>query len=95
MRFHIAARFHAFVNGLFRPPEERQTWFLYHRVLRHLQSECIEDSVGRVGLALRLAADLSDSFGLRDDHPHRDICVFIRLRYEDVVDPVIKRAYSE
>lgn len=72
MRFHIAARFHAFANGLFRSPEERETWFLYHRVLRHLENERLEDEAGRVDLSLKLVSDLADSFGLSEDHPHRD-----------------------
>ncbi len=71
MRFHFAARFHAFVNGLFRSPDERETWFLYHRVLRHLESEGLEDQTGRVGLALRFAGDLADNFGMSENHPHR------------------------
>lgn len=72
MRFHIAARFHALVNGLFRPPEERQTWFLYHRVLRLLENEGLQDQTGRVGLIIMLAGDLADVFGLPEDHPHRE-----------------------
>ena len=59
MQLHIAARFHAFVNGLFRPKEERQTWFLYHRVLRALEREGLEDNIGRAGFALMLAGDLA------------------------------------
>lgn len=72
MRFHIAARFHAFVNGLFRPKEERQTWHLYHRVLFLLERQGLEDDAGRAGLALMLADDLTDSFGMAEDHPHRE-----------------------
>ncbi|WP_417455885.1 type IV secretory system conjugative DNA transfer family protein [Kordiimonas sp.] len=72
MGFHIAARFHAFANGLFRPSEERKTWFLYHRVQFLLEREALEDTMGRAGLALMLAGDLADTFGLSEEHAHRN-----------------------
>ncbi|MFC3051388.1 type IV secretory system conjugative DNA transfer family protein [Kordiimonas pumila] len=72
MYLHIAARFHAFVNGLFRPSEERKTWFLYHRVLLRLKQQGLEDQLGRVGCALMLASDIADGFGMSEDHPHRE-----------------------
>ncbi len=71
-RLHIAARFHSFAIGIFLPSEERRTWFLYHRVQRSLEYEGLGDQLGRVGFALRLANDLADSFGMPEDHPHRD-----------------------
>jgi len=68
MPLHAGARFHAFVNGLFRPTEEAETRQLYTWVERLLKEHGLAEADGHTLLATQLALDVADRFGLPSDH---------------------------
>ncbi|MCJ9430735.1 type IV secretory system conjugative DNA transfer family protein [Kordiimonas marina] len=85
MPLHAGARFHAFVNGLFRPKEEGETWRLYTKVERLLNENGLADQEGRTALATRLALDVAEAFGLPAEHsqvPRLAALVLELLDYE-------------
>jgi len=63
MPSHAAARFHAFVNGLFQPSEERETWRLYRKAERLFEKNGLADPQGRTDLATHMAVDITERLG--------------------------------
>ncbi|WP_286830250.1 MULTISPECIES: type IV secretory system conjugative DNA transfer family protein [Kordiimonas] len=63
MPLHAGARFHAFVNGLFQPSEERETWRLYRKAERLFEKNGLADPQGRTDLATHMATDITERLG--------------------------------
>lgn len=59
---HLAARAHAFVNGLFRPSDATVTRELYDQVAKRLASAGLKDDEGRVRVAVRIAEEVLARF---------------------------------
>ncbi|MEM9839495.1 MAG: ATP-binding protein [Pseudomonadota bacterium] len=55
MRLHLAARTHAFLHGLFRPADERQTRALHEQVHERFQEHGLLDADARIALAVKVA----------------------------------------
>ena len=68
MPLHVAARFHAFVHGLFRPSDEAETRELYDRVARLFARHGLQGSTARAELCIELAADVLTAFGVDAQH---------------------------
>jgi len=64
----FAARFHAFVNGIFRTSEAAETWALYTKTERLMKRHGLMEVEGRMSLAKRLAEDVAAAFDLPRDH---------------------------
>ncbi len=71
MPLHVAARMHAFVHGLFRPSDERETRELYNEVERLFAEHGLKDAAGRADVAPWLSTDVLAAFGVDDDHRQR------------------------
>jgi hypothetical protein len=59
---HLAARVHAFINGLFRPNDESLTRELHGRVAEQFKTANLNEEGGRERLAEIIADDVFASF---------------------------------
>ena len=71
MPLHVAARMHAFVHGLFRPSDERETRELHENVQRLFAEHGLEDAAARDDVAAWLSTDVLAAFGVDADHGQR------------------------
>jgi hypothetical protein len=78
---HLAARAHAFINGLFRPSDETLTRELYDRIAKQFAAVSLEDEDGRDRLADIIVADVLASF--EEGRPDVDAVVYLVRRLFD------------
>ena len=83
MPVHLAARMHAFVNGLFRPSDEQETRALYDRVAGQFRANDLATTAGRRALMTDLTAEVIDKFEIPPDHPQAEVVVRFVTRLLD------------
>lgn len=71
MPLHIAARVHAFVNGLFRPSDYTQTYELYQKVKGQFDKHKLRAADARENLTAALVEHVLVEFDLPTDHIQR------------------------
>lgn len=72
MPFHIAARIHAFIHGLFRPTDEAETRNLYKEVIRHFKQHKLLLEEDRLCFIDNLALAISQEFDVEDNVRSRE-----------------------
>lgn len=68
MPLHVAARFHAFVHGLFRPSDEAATRELYDKVAGQFAGHGLSGPTARTELSTELASEVLAAFGADAEH---------------------------
>ncbi|MEM8793407.1 MAG: type IV secretory system conjugative DNA transfer family protein [Pseudomonadota bacterium] len=71
MALHLAARIHAFLHGLFKPSDKRETRALFDRVAGVFARHGLGDPAKRERLTIDLAEEVLAAFGQPPDHPQR------------------------